>query len=200
MVDKISTTKVDLLRSIETERDWWRAMLGPAIQDGPLTGNEAIDGNWSLKGLLAHIDGWRQWTLTRLQAAASGTIAPVPPWPAEMSEAIIDGVDGVDEINAWFTEQADSKDLDEVIDDLYRHLDGMHAVIEQMSPDDLFTPGRYSWLGHGFESIPIGPALLGSSISHVHEEHAPALEAWLRARLGQQPELPPVPSNFGYGS
>ncbi len=190
----IPTTKADLLRAIETEQDWWRAVTDLAEANSPLTGDEPIDGSWTYKELLAHLDGWRNWTLARLRAAASGTGPPAPPWPDEFDEQTDAGTDA---INAWFTESARTRPLNAVVDTLMDHLRQLSSVVDQMSEDDLLTPGRYPWVGDG--SDPIGPALLGSSLAHVHQTHAPALEAWLTNNLGQHAELPPIPPTFGYG-
>ena len=191
----VETTKVDLLRAIDTERDWWRAVLDLAAQDGPLTGDEAIDGNWTIKELLAHVSGWRGWTVTRLEAAANGIGKPTPPGPAGMED---NTAEGTDEINAWFGEQARAESLQTHVQRLNGQLDALDAVVERMPAEDLLTPGRFASADPALSDLPIGPALIGFSIVHVHEEHAPALEAWLTARLGQHAELPPTPSNFGY--
>jgi hypothetical protein len=190
----IEPTKADLLRAIETEQDWWLAMIDTARTSGPLTGDEDIDGDWTFKELLAHIDGWRSWTLARFEAAADGT-DPKEPWPAEMHE---ESDDDVDAINAWFKEQSHRQSLDDVIAASTNRLHELHAVLERMSEDDLFTPGRFVRFGAEYADLPIGPAVLGYSITHVHGEHGPTLETWLSARSGQHVELPPTPPNFGY--
>lgn len=191
----IAITKADLIRALVTERDWWRAMLDLAAQDGALTGDEAIDGNWTLNELLAHINGWRAWTLARLEAAADGSDSPTTPWPAPMSEAT---EAGVDEINAWFTAESHGTTLPGQVRRLNSQLDGLEAVVERMPAEDLLVPGRFGWLGEGAEPLPIGPALIGYSITHVHKDHATTLETWLTVRLGQHPEFPPAPTNFGF--
>jgi hypothetical protein len=191
----IDTTKDDLLRALATERDWWKAVLDLAAEDVPLTGDEEIDGSWSLKQLLAHVEGWRAWTLARLETAARGSGTPQTPWPATMRD---DTEDDVDAINAWFSDQSRDVSFASVAERLFGQLDALESVVGRMSDADLLTPGRFGWLGQGFESLPVGPALIGYSITHVHTDHAPALEAWLTERRGQHAELPPAPSNFGY--
>jgi hypothetical protein len=188
-------TKADLLRAIETEQDWWRAVFDLAAADGPLTGDESLDGAWTYKELLAHVLGWRRLTLARLEAAATNSGKPAPPWPDGMSD---ETAMGTDEINAWFQAESREQSLDQVIGGMTANLDGLHDVVEQMPAADLLTPGKYPWLGEGFDSLPVGPALIGYSITHVHVDHAPTLEAWLTARQGQHVELPPTPSNLGY--
>lgn len=191
----IEPTKTDLLRALETEQDWWRAVFDLASSDGRLTGDEALNGSWTYKELLAHILGWRRLTLARFEAAAAASGKPPGIWPDGMSDAT---EAGTDEINAWFQEQSHDQSLDQVTGGITANLDALREVVQQMPDDDLLTPGKFVWLDEGFETLPLGPALIGYSITHVHQEHAPALQAWLTARLGQHAELPPTPSNFGY--
>lgn len=191
----IPVTKADLVRAIDTESDWWRAVLDQATASGPLSGDEEIDGNWTFKELLAHVIGWRTLTLARLEAAADGTGAPTPPWPAGMTD---ETDEGTDEINAWFSAQSHRASLAEVAGQMETQLAALRGAIERIPDDDLFTPGRFASIDPAFAQLPLGPALIGYSIEHVHGEHAPALEAWLDANRGQHVELPPIPSNFGY--
>lgn len=190
----VETSKADILRAIDTETAWWRAVIDLAQERAPLNGSEPVDGSWTFKEVLAHVDGWRQWTLARLEAAASGE-EPVAPWPAELPG---ETEEDVDEINAWFDEQVRPLPLNEVIDGFMRRLGRIRAAVEALSADDLLTPGRYARFGPEWADLPLGPAIVGYSISHVHDEHAPALIAWLSERLGQHAELPPAPSNFGF--
>jgi hypothetical protein len=192
---QIPTTKADLLRALETEQDWWRTALDLAAQDGPLTGDEEIDANWTVKELVGHVSGWRDWTLARLTAAADGATKAVAPWPSDMHD---DSEAGVDAINAWFKDQVNEQTLEEAVAHLQSQLDDLRAVVERIPDDDLLSPGRFTALDPQLSELPIGPALIGFSIAHVHIEHAPALQAWLTARLGQHVELAPTPSNFGY--
>ena len=54
-------------------------------------------GAWTFKDLSAHLLGWRDRTIARLEAAAEGRTEPPAPWPAEL--------DDDDSINAWIHEQ-----------------------------------------------------------------------------------------------
>lgn len=191
----IATTKDDVLRALAIERDWWRAVLDLAGEDVDLTGDEAIDGSFTVKELLAHVAGWRDWTIARLTTAARGSGTPTPPWPATMPDETEADVDA---INAWFTRQSRAIAFESEVDRLFGQIDSLESIVRGMPADDLLSPGKFAWLGEGFDAVPIGPALIGYSMTHVHTDHAPALEAWLTERRGQHAELPPAPSNFGF--
>lgn len=72
--------------------------------------------------------------------------------------------------------------------------DAMGAAVAAMPAADLLTPGRFAWLGN----LPIGPAVLGYSFTHLHTDHEPDIRAWLRRETGSDPALPSAPPTFGY--
>jgi Protein of unknown function (DUF1706) len=189
-----NVSKADVLRAIETERDWWRAVFDLAAANGPVTGDEPVTGYWTYRELIGHVNGWRCWTAARLESAANESGRPTPPWPAEMSEVT---EEGTDEINAWFLEQGRAKPLPEAIAETFGLLDRMRNAVERIPEDRLLTPGAYAHIYPELATYPIG-AVVGFSIMHVHQEHAPDLQAWLSERIGQHAELPPTPSNLGY--
>ena len=191
----IDVTKADVLRAIETERDWWRAVFDLAAQNGPVTGNEPVNGYWTYREISGHINGWRRWTVARLEAAADGSGHPIAPWPAGMAD---ESLAGVDEINAWFLERSRSQSLEVSIAETFELVDRLRDAVTRIPEDRLLTPGSYVEIHPELADYPIGPALVGWSIMHVHGEHAPDLELWLSERIGQHAELPPTPSNFGY--
>jgi hypothetical protein len=191
---EMQVTKADVLRSIETERDWWRAVVDLAAGNVPATGDEPVNGYWTYRELIGHVNGWRRWTVARLEAAADGEGQPTPPWP----EGMADETDaGLDEINAWLLEQSRATSLDETIAETFALIDRMRDAVERIPDERLLTPGAYTHLDPELATYPIC-AVVGFSIMHVHEEHAPDLQAWLSERIGQHAGLPPTPSNLGY--
>lgn len=191
----IEVTKADVQRAIETERAWWRAVVDLAAQNAPVTGDEPVSGSWTYRELIGHINGWRRWTAARLEAAADGTGRPIPPWPESMSDETERGTDA---INAWFKEQSRNTSLNETIEETFALLDRLGEAVERIPDDRLLTPGVFASTDPALADFPIGPALVGFSIMHVHIDHAPELELWLSERIGQHAELPPTPSHFGY--
>jgi hypothetical protein len=191
---EVNVTKADVLRAIETERDWWRAVVDLAAANGPVTCDEPVTGYWTYREVIGHVNGWRRWTAARLEAAANGTGRPITPWPAEMAD---ETEAGTDEINAWIAEQSQSKSLDETIGETFALLDQMRDAVSRIPDERLLTPGVYTDIDPDLANYPIG-AVVAFSIMHVHEEHAPDLQAWLSQRIGQHAELPPTPSTLGF--
>jgi hypothetical protein len=192
---EIAVTKADVIRAIETERDWWRVVFDLAAEPAPVTGDEPINGDWTYREMIGHINGWRRWTVARLESAANASVPLLHPWPDEMTE---ETEAGTDEINAWFKEQSVDQSLDAAIAETFTLLDRMRSAAEAMSDERLLTPGACVDVDPELAEFPIGPALVGYSMAHCHQEHAPDLEAWLADRIGRHSDLPPTPSNLGF--
>jgi hypothetical protein len=156
-------TRDDLLRYISDERAGWRALAGEVGEDrmeepGPM-------GEWTFKDLAAHLTGWRERTIARLEAGPRSE--PATPWPGHLT--------GDDEINAWIHARNRNRPLPEVLADADRSYERLAAAIAALPDDDLTTPGRFAWMGSE-------PLVDGDFFGHLHEEHEPDVRAWLVAR------------------
>lgn len=159
-------TKARLLATIDAERAAWQSLVGEIGEErmeepGPM-------GGWSFKDLAAHITGWRERTIGRLEAAARGEPEPPPPWPDALTED--------DEVNDWIQERGRGRSPASVLaeaDDSYARV---RAAVAALPDAVLVDPARFPWLE--------GPSLADSILSgdffgHWHEEHEPDVRAWL---------------------
>lgn len=165
-------SKAALLDQIERERLVWEQLLttvGEAHMEQP-----GATGEWSFKDVVAHLNGWRVRTLARLDAARTGAEPAPPPWPADLDE---DSEAGLTAINASIEQAGRERSLQEVLDESRRWFDRMRDAVLALSDDELADPSRYPWMG----GEPVG-AVIGYSFEHFHEEHEPALSAWLDRR------------------
>jgi uncharacterized protein (TIGR03083 family) len=155
------TTRADLLHTIERERAAWQALLAEVGEErlqepGPM-------GAWTFKDLAAHLLAWDERLLARIEAGPDGTPAPAP-WPASLEDD--------DEINVWIQAHYRDRPLRDVLVDMDRSHTRLAALLEAMPEDELLTPGRFDFMG--------GKALVdGDFFGHLHEEHEPAVRAWL---------------------
>jgi hypothetical protein len=155
-------TRAELLQTIERERAAWQALLaevgeGRMQEPGPM-------GAWSFKDLTAHLLAWDARLLARIEAGPDGTPAPAP-WPASL--------EGDDAINAWIQAHYCERPLRAVLAEMDRSYERFAALIEAMPEDELLTPGRFDFME--------GRALVeGEFFGHLHEEHEPAIRAWLQ--------------------
>lgn len=131
-------------------------------------------GGWSLKEIIAHLTAWRWWTVARVEAAVRGT-NPVHPWSSDLDE---ETEEGTHRINQQFHEANRAKSVAEVLRDSRANLDRLEAATLALSAAELFTPGRYSWLGE----YPLA-AVITSSAEHLREHDEEATAA-LHARRG----------------
>jgi len=162
--------KSDLLAQIERERVLWEQLVAEVVEYRML--EPGATGEWTFKDVVAHLNGWRSKTLARLDAARDGNAPAAPPWPAHLSEE-----DDVKEINAWIYEANRNRPLHEILDEYHRSFSHMRDVVSALSERELTEPGRYDWM----ESAPLA-AVITASFGHLHEEHEPALRAWLNRR------------------
>ena len=156
-----TTTRDRLLTHIEAERAWWRDLvdeIGEArmTEPGPM-------GDWTFKDLAAHLLGWRERTISRLEAGAAGRDAPSP-WPGELHDD--------DSINAWIQERSRDRSVREVLDDVDRSYQRLANALAALPEEALTDPNAV-------------PELEGESLaetdffSHVHDEHEPSIRVWL---------------------
>ncbi len=163
------TTKNGLLERIDAERAGWDALLAEV-------GDERMErpgaaGDWTFKDVVAHLNGWREVTVARLQAASRGEAPPSPPWPAGLDD---DTDAGTEAINQWLYERDRDRPVTEVVAASREQFGQMRAAVAALPEADLTTPGRFAWLG----GAPLS-AVLDGTFEHLHEEHEPAIQAWL---------------------
>ena len=158
--------KSEVLSRLQDEYQKWEAFLdqiGPTRLEQP-----GVNGDWSMKDLVAHLTGWNRWLVTRLQAAQQGEPEPAPPWPADLQTE--------DEINAWIYATDHGRPLREVLDDMDQVFQRLLAVIARL-PDEVrierIDPAYYLvWVDEKrFEA--------GEFFDHFHDDHEADVRAWL---------------------
>jgi hypothetical protein len=151
-----------LVANIEAERALWASLVEEIGEDrmtepGPM-------GEWTFKDLTAHLLGWRDRTIARLEAAAEGRPEPPAAWPAEL--------DDDDSINAWIHEHNRDRTVREVLDDIDRSYERLANAIAALPQETLTDPDAFRWLG--------GQSLADRELfGHLHDEHEPSIRAWL---------------------
>src|SRR6266508_3921739 len=155
--------KSELRNWLQEEYQQWEVFLDqiePTRMDQP-----GVNGDWSMKDIVAHLSGWNRWLVARLQAAQRNEPEPPPHWPAHLQTE--------DEINAWIYESNRGRSVREVLDETHQVYQQLLAVIEGLPDEVLIDPVRHlPWLdGQPFSA--------GEFFAHFHEEHEPDMRAWL---------------------
>ena len=167
--------KSELLDWMEEEYQQWEALLdqiGPERMEQP-----GVNGDWSMKDIVAHLTGWQPRVNASLQSAGRGEAEPPPPWPAHLQTD--------DEINAWIYESNRGRSLREVLDESRLLLQQLINIVEVL-PEDIQIEQVHQgarvyhlvWLnGQRFQP--------GEFFDHFHDDHEPDIRAWL-ARVEDQ--------------
>ena len=155
----------ELVARCERERQVWRDLVDKVGVDrmtepGPM-------GPWTFKDLAAHLLGWRDRTIGRLEAAADRREAPAPAWPKELNDD--------DSINAWIQARSDARSVRSVLDDVDRSYERLADAIAAL-PEDLVTRrDAFPWME--------GESLAETDLfGHLYDEHMPSIRAWLATR------------------
>lgn len=170
------TTKAQLLETIQAEHTGWHALLDTIGEDRMLLPG-AAGPDWTFKDVIAHLTAWRGRTIDRLRAGLRHTEPAPPPWPAEFDE---DDPTGLEQINTWFYNANRDRPLAEVLRESEAAWQEMADLVRAMPEDDLLDPQRFPWMA----GAPLGPTVLEGSFGHLHEEHMPAIQAWLETLSG----------------
>lgn len=129
------TNKTDLLTAIDKE---WNALeaslesLSPEQMVAP--GGE---WEWSVKDILTHLIEWQQMVLTWYRAGLKGEKLEIPAPRYKWSQT--------PQLNQAIFEKHRNRQLDEVIIHFGASSGEILDVIQGLSNDELFTPGRYAW-------------------------------------------------------
>jgi uncharacterized protein (TIGR03083 family) len=152
-------TQAEQIESIRADQEFWRrlaAEVGPAryAEPGPM-------GEWSFADLAGHLAGWRNRSIARLGALARSEPEPAPPWPADLQED--------DEINAWIRDQDAGRSPDQLVADYAESYDRLIEALQALPEEKqaVVVP----WIGEPLVDVDF--------TGHLHDEHVPAVRAWL---------------------
>jgi hypothetical protein len=162
-------TKDEQIAAIRADQQFWRDLAGEVGADryaesGPM-------GKWTFGDMAAHMLGWRNRTLNRLEAFSRGEPDPPNPWPAELDE---DDDEGVDAINAWIQEQHADRSPAQLVGDYDASHDRLVRALESIPEAKLTDPRAIPFVGGPLVDVDFG--------GHLHEEHVPSVRAWLAER------------------
>lgn len=157
---------------LEKYQDW----EGLLDRIGPTRMEEAgVNGDWSMKDIVAHLTGWNRGLVARLRAAAQSESEPTLPWPEHLEDE--------DDINAWIYKTNRDRSLTGVLDDMHQVHEQLLAAVEAL-PEG----ARFELIEPKFLVVWVGEKRyhLSEFFDHFEDDHRPDVDAWL-ARAGNQP-------------
>jgi len=156
-------TRAEQTAAVRADQQFWRdlaAEVGPDryTMPGPM-------GAWSFGDMAAHLNGWRNRTLSRLDAFARGLEDPAPPWPSEL--------DDDDVINGWIHDHQPDRTPAQLVGDYEASYDRLIRILETIPDAKLTDPNAIPWVGTALIEVDF--------TGHLHDEHVPDVRAWLAA-------------------
>lgn len=179
-MDNNRPTRLDLLARLDLEEVEWKALLAEFGEERMET--PGVTDDWTFKDVAAHLNGWRQPHVDAFKALLAHQPIPTPDWPVQVGPGLDEPDDKVQIINDWLYRQNRDRPLADILAESQVQWEVFHTAVEEL-PDDLLY-GRNVYERLGGDSI-AETIVNGGFFSHFHEEHEPALHAWL---TGEQPE------------
>ena len=148
------TSKQELLAAIERERGVLETTLENLTPEQ--TTEPGIVGDWSVKDVLAHLIEWEQMCLGWYKAGLRGEVPPLPAPGFKWNQT--------PELNQKIYEEYCHLPLDEILKRFHSSHNEILAVIQELSNENLFTPGQFTWT----KKNTLGTYMVSATSSHYH--------------------------------
>ena len=129
------TSKTDLLAAINQEREALETTLEALTHEQMV--ETGVVGEWSVKDVLAHLIEWEQMVLEWYRAGLRGENPELPAPGYKWNQT--------PQLNQLIYEKHRDRPLDEVREQFQASHREIFGVIQELSNEELFTPGRYTW-------------------------------------------------------
>ncbi len=168
MKDHLDKAKLlDLMRAEYAFANRTLALVPENLIDTP-----GVQGDWSVKDMIAHLTAWQRRTLNWIHAARRSEGIPGK-HPIEPETGF--GWDEKDAINAQDYERDKNRPLPEVLAEFKTTYEQLYTIAEASSDDELFGRDGVS----RFFRDPLFNYVAGNTYLH-YDEHIPAIRLWLR--------------------
>lgn len=152
---------ITLIRAEHEQIEAILAQMSPQQIEQP-----GVDGDWSVRDLLAHITDWEQYLVQRIGAAKRGDPPPRRELPDQAA---------MDRINEQTRQASRDRSLAEIRAAFDQSIIDVFTLLDTLDDADLLPESRVSRALGG----PVLQYIAGETWEH-YGEHRPALEAWLR--------------------
>ncbi len=155
--------KAKILDGMRTKYAALEDILAPL--DEPQMTTEGVNGDWSIKDVLAHISAWHLRLLDRLHAAT---------WNEEPTLSGVVTDEEVARLNEQFYKENKSRPLHDVLTDFRTTYLQIVDVVQAMNEEDLIDPHRFAWM----RGNPLWYIIAGDTYEH-YQEHTATIQQWL---------------------
>src|SRR5687767_1737103 len=129
-----------------------------------------LEGDWSVKDVVAHITQYERWLLEWLREALTG----VEPPPDEQTHGMT-----LDERNAWVYQQNRDRPMEVVLGESREVYPQLMELLQAAPEVDLVDPRRFAWTN----GEALWDAVEGDAYGH-YRNHTEGLLAWLAEQRG----------------
>ncbi len=154
--------KEQWLEQIKNVRSDWDSVLAEAGRERML--QAGVEGQWTLKDVIAHVAFWEERAAVNLEAALEGHPPERSPFAGLNTDAY----------NEAIYQANKDKTLDEVSQWSRQVHERVVAAVEKLSEEDLTDKTRFPWL-----TAPLWEHVEGNGNEHI-AEHTEDIRAWLR--------------------
>ncbi|MFI5272143.1 MAG: ClbS/DfsB family four-helix bundle protein [Ktedonobacterales bacterium] len=167
----LEVTRALLLERIRTSQTHWDALL-TEVPAARMT-EPGVEGEWSIKDIIAHVAIYEQWTADQLEAARRGETQMVtrPNLPP--------GANTFDTHarNAAYFHANRDRPLGDIMAEARAEHARLLAAVEALPEDALPETSRFEWTG----GTRVWEMVAANSYDH-HAEHGADIRAWLAAQ------------------
>ena len=163
-------TTAQLLEAMHMARSNWDALLAE-IDETRLI-EPGVEGDWSLKDIIAHITYFETWAADNVMAFRRGEPQPTAEYK---------GLD-VDEENARIYERNQVKSVAEVLSESQASFERSIEAVRGLRDEDLYDPEFTRKSGADWTVIEL---LEGDAYEH-YQDHTTSVRAWLDRATTQQ--------------
>jgi uncharacterized protein (TIGR03083 family) len=164
------TTKTGILSESRKEHEALEHLLAALSPEGMT--QPGLVGEWSAKDVLAHLTEWEQMVLGWYATGLRGETPALPAEGYKWSQ--------LPALNQHIHEKHRDRPLADVLEGFRASYDQIMALVESLSEEELFTPGRYAWA----RTNALASYIVSCTSSHYHWART-ELRKGLRAREGQ---------------
>ena len=101
--------KEHILAALKEQFNQWEELL-KSLKSEQIT-TPRFDHNWSIKDVIAHLWGWQQISIARIEAATLSKEPEFPKWTSELAEG---WEENANRTNAWIYETQHAKSWSEI--------------------------------------------------------------------------------------
>ena len=161
MAEQMDKTRI--LDEMRTKYAALEEILTP-LDDTQMT-TAGVNGDWSIKDIMAHITSWHHRLLDRLHAAMRNE---KPTLPAISTD------EEMHMLNEQFYQENKSRPLSEVLNDFHTSYRQIVELVQSMNEEDLIDPQRFAWM----RGDPLWYLVAGDTYEH-YLEHSQPIKDWL---------------------